>query len=101
MTPRMLGALLKRKERERQETEFLFGQLSSIFVNCSMSAPKKAVAPSDFMPSEMLKKIAKKLRGPTQAERQAMSDHVREYFMKMKRERESRGPQGEEKIHNS
>lgn len=100
MTPRMLDALLKRKERERLDTEFLFGQLSSLLVNYSMAAPKKAVAPADFMPSEMLKQIAKRRKGPTKEERLAIDAQVREFFMKLKKAKEQ-GESGEAKIHHS
>jgi hypothetical protein len=54
-TPRQLDALIQRHERSKEGTEFLFGQLTSCVVNFSMARPKKAVSPSDFMPSEWIK----------------------------------------------
>jgi hypothetical protein len=55
ITPRQLDALIKRRERETQEREFMLAQLTSYLINFSMCRPKKAVSPRDFMPSEWAK----------------------------------------------
>ena len=52
MTVGQLDALIRRRERDIQEREFLFGQLASCTVNFSMGRPKDPVQPRDFMPSE-------------------------------------------------
>ena len=51
LTPRQYDALLKRREYETQQAEFLFAQLTSYFINFSMCHPKDPTKPRDFMPS--------------------------------------------------
>lgn len=80
MTPRMFDALLKRKERENQERDFLFAQLASVYVNYSMAAPKNPVPPAEFMPSEIRKKLARKRNGPSREEREAVDRQTRAFF---------------------
>lgn len=99
MTPRMFGALLKRKERERLDIEFLFGQQASISVNHSMSPPKKAAVPADYMPSEILKKIERQRLGPTREERLAIDRQARAFFTELKKQIEEKS--GATKVHHS
>lgn len=92
MTPRMLDALLKRKERDQWNRELLFGQLASIFTNHSMSPPKKAASPSDFMPSEILKR---KRKGLAVGDRKAIDEQARALISAlMKQEKEGQKPNG-------
>lgn len=99
-TPRMLDALLKRHERNKEDLEFLFGQLASIFVNYSVCAPKTARSAADFMPSEMLRRYWKKLRGPTREERLAIDAQARAFAMALMKQQEE-GESGETKVHHS
>lgn len=88
-TPRQLDALIKRHERAKQETEFLFAQLTSCVVNFSMSRPKEPVSPKDLMPSEWSKRASKE-NPQRKRKRQAIADELRaniETFMK-------KGPNG-------
>lgn len=52
LQPRQLDALIRRHERAKQETEFLFAQLGSLVANFSMAHPKKPIEPRDLMPSQ-------------------------------------------------
>lgn len=86
LTPRQFDALLKRKERETQDTEYLFAQLTAYTVNFSMCHPKEPVAPKDFMPSEWAKpqpmqkrvRITKKVRNNVTQSFRAMAAAVRQ-----------------------
>jgi hypothetical protein len=90
----MFHAMLRRKERADQETEFLFAQLTSVVANYSMAAPKTAISPAVFMPSEMLKKIEAKRRGPTKQERRAMDAQVRALFTALQKRQEEHSRNG-------
>jgi hypothetical protein len=100
MTPRMLDALLRRKERESWNRELLFGQLVSVFINHSMSPPKKAASPADFMPSEILKR---KRRGMAIGDRKVIDAQARDMIsalMKQQDDGEKFEQQRKAKIHN-
>lgn len=56
LQPRQLDALIKRHERGKQETEFLFAQLGCLVANFSMARPKDAIQPRDLMPSQWAQK---------------------------------------------
>lgn len=75
-TPRQLDALIKRHERSKQETEFLFAQLTSCVVNFSPVHPKKPVSVKDFMPSEWLKVALK----PKRLNRKTVADSARRHL---------------------
>jgi hypothetical protein len=62
LTPRQFDALVKRRERDAQEQEFLTAQLTAAVVNFSMCHPKEPVSPRDFMPSEFGKPARKPKR---------------------------------------
>jgi hypothetical protein len=65
LTPRQLDALIKRRERETQEREFLFAQLASVTANFGFHAPKEPISTKDFMPSEWARgnvKVVKRKR---------------------------------------
>jgi hypothetical protein len=98
--PRMFDALLKRHERKKEDQEFLFGQLASVYVNYSASAPKKAQSPADFMPSEMLKRYWRKLRGPSKEERLVIDAQARALFAEIVKRRKE-GESGETQVHHS
>jgi hypothetical protein len=55
LNPRQLDALIKRKEQEDADKQFLFAQLTSAVINFSMCHPTEPTKPADFMPSEWLK----------------------------------------------
>jgi hypothetical protein len=55
-TPRQLDSLRKAYLQEREDTEFLFGQLTAAVINFSERRPSQSVRPGDFMPCEMRKK---------------------------------------------
>jgi len=56
LTPRQYDALLKRKEYQTWQQEFLFAQLTAFSVNFSLCHPMEPVCIGDFMPSEFAKK---------------------------------------------
>jgi hypothetical protein len=60
-TPRQLDALRKAYLLEREDTEFLFGQLTAAVINFAQRRPSESVKPSDFMPSVLRKKAAARL----------------------------------------
>ena len=62
LTPRQLDALIKRRERETQDREFLFAQLTAYTINFSMARPKAPVKISDLMPSEWAKARPPKIK---------------------------------------
>lgn len=99
-TPRMFDALLKRYERKKEDREFLFGQLASVYVNYSACAPKNAKSPADFMPSEMLRRYWRKLRGPSKEERLVIDAQARAFAMALMKQQEV-GETGETKVHHS
>lgn len=79
LTPRQLDALLKRRERETAEREFLFGQLASCVVNFGFCQPKEPAKPSDFMPSQRhARPRAARKRRSAAAGRQQIADGLRE-----------------------
>jgi hypothetical protein len=76
LTPRQLDALIKRHERSMWNNEFLFAQLTSCVVNFSMSHPKKALEPRDFMPSEWAKNPPAEKK-PKRRKRQLIATEIR------------------------
>ena len=94
MQPWMFDALLSRKQRATQETELLFGQLTSVVANYSMCAPKTPISPAEFMPSEILKKIEAKRQGPTKKEREAINAQTRALFAALQKRHEERDGSG-------
>lgn len=76
LQPRQLDALIKRHEREKQETEFLSAQIASCIVNFSMAHPKKPLQPRDFMPSEWAKRKPTEDK-PKRRARQMIATEVR------------------------
>jgi hypothetical protein len=81
LIPRQLDALVKRKERETEANEFLFGQLTSYLINFSMARPKRAVSPADFMPSQWGKKPRQiRKRKMTKRERDRIAARLNAFF---------------------
>lgn len=60
-TPLRLDALRKAHLQQREDTEFLFGQLTAAVINFSQRRPMESMRPADFMPSLIRKKHAAKL----------------------------------------
>lgn len=54
ITPRQLHLLLDRHREHVQFDEWRTGLLAAVMANFSLAAPKKPLAPSDFMPSFQL-----------------------------------------------
>lgn len=75
-TPRQLDAMVQRHERAKQETEFLFAQLTSCVVNFSMARPKKALEPKDLMPSEWAKSLPAEKK-PKRRKREVIATEIR------------------------
>lgn len=51
----------KARLQEREDTEFLFGQLTAAVINFAQRRPMESVTPADFMPSLLRKKQAARL----------------------------------------
>lgn len=81
LTPRQFDALVKRRERQVEHDEFMLAQLTAYTVNFSMCRPKDAVAPRDFMPSQMGKADPrnKKIR-ITKKRKQAITESIQSGF---------------------
>ena len=56
LTSGQLDALMRRREREIEESEFMSAQIAACVVNFSMSRPEKAVSTVEFMPSHFRRK---------------------------------------------
>jgi hypothetical protein len=55
LTVGQLDALIRRRERDIEEREFMPAQIAACVVNFSMGRPKEPVSTKDFMPSEWAK----------------------------------------------
>jgi hypothetical protein len=83
LTVGQLDALLRRREREIQEAEFMPAQLTACVVNFSMARPKESLSAKDFMPSAWRNEVVAKK--PRRRKRQLIAAEIQatmEHFMK-------------------
>jgi hypothetical protein len=86
LTPRQFDALLKRHLIDREYNELLFGQLTSWVANSGVRAPSKPFKPTDFMPSQWMKKASKpKRKRMTNKTRRELTAQIRAMFPVIKK----------------
>jgi hypothetical protein len=83
LTVGQLDSLLRRREREIQEAEFMPAQLTACVVNFSMVHPKESLSAKDFMPSAWRNEVVAKK--PRRRKRQIIAAEIQatmEHFMR-------------------
>jgi hypothetical protein len=86
LTPRQFHLLLDQHREQVEHQELLSGIIASAVANWSMGAPKKPLAPADFMPSRR----DREEKSP-RLNRKRIADNVRSFLQGQVRKQKPRG----------